>query len=694
MSADRRERPTAQHGRLGDAVGVAPLACWLDGCVRRGQHRLRLVPALVQQRQLDVGGRKAGDDRAPPPVGSRRGLAPAPDPASPGTRRQRSPAVAGDGGVVAERAREGVVVAVLPRGTGDAELGLFQRTREEPWWSRLQASSSFDSSSRADGASGTSRSRSSATSRARVMSPRTSYTVARQSSTVTSGSWSRSSTAELSRAHERVLRPRGRPAVRDDECLAQEQEELELVPGPFGTRGQQLQRTQRGAKVPCGVLVGAPAERQPRRELQVAHCPLPAVASDEVVGELGGRVGGPLAVRRLEPRRCARAGRRESPRAGAGRRPPGTARAGSGNRSVAVPSGSSAGPLRCSSRPRRERGRPLLGGPCRRLERGRERHAVELGARDTRRAEEGPVLRREAREVALDQRSQRVGDVAGELVRAREQARLAVLMLDGACGQPGVDEVLQEERVAAAQPAEQPNRLGGELAAAEAGGHVRPHCVTAKGAERQLRAAAPDPEALDQLAHMVVAARASASEYVLITSRRAGSSRRASSTRSRVAWSDQWRSSSTSTTGRSSASASSASTTSRSIESLVAPSRRARSQSISAQEPRHLHQPGRRAAVERGHDCVAARLAGHSPERVQHRHERLAGTTLLDAAAVADARRRLGRLVVQQRGDECRLPGARLTFDERDSTPARCRVGEEGAQVGELSFASDDPSRP
>ena len=78
-------------------------------------------------------------------------------------------------------------------------------------------------------------------------------------------------------------------------------------------------------------------------------------------------------------------------------------------------------------------------------------------------------------------------------------------MLDGACDQPGVDEVLQEERVAAAQPAEQPNRLGGELAAAEAGGHVRPHCVTTKGAERQLRAAAPDPEALDQLANMVVA---------------------------------------------------------------------------------------------------------------------------------------------------------------------------------------------
>ena len=103
--------------------------------------------------------------------------------------------------------------------------------------------------------------------------------------------------------------------------------------------------------------------------------------------------------------------------------------------------------------------------------------------------------------------------------------------------------------------------------------------------------------------------------------------------------------------------------------------------------------PGRSALGEHRDELLAAGLAAHPVESLEHRHVGLAGTVLLDALAAGDADSFVLRRPGEKRFDERGLAEAGVTGHEHDAAPAAEHVVEEAVEALELGLASDDGKR-
>ena len=172
-------------------------------------------------------------------------------------------------------------------------------------------------------------------------------------------------------------------------------------------------------------------------------------------------------------------------------------------------------------------------------------------------------------------------------------------------------------------------------------------------------------------------------------SRRAGSRRRASAEQIDGRASLQCRSSSTRTRGASGVSASTASAISRSMRSRVAPrsSRWSASRSCRVEEPRHLHEPGRRVPTQEGRRGARPPRRGEPAERVEHRQIRLAVRSL-EALALRDRDARIAATRARKASTTAVLP-----MPASPVTNATWRLPRRAAS-SQVCEASEHRSRP
>ena len=241
--AEHRQRPAAQHAPHRLAVDVAELLRARDRRLRplRARPRARAgtgarrPSAPARSRGCTRGwGRapaRARASRAPARCRDGRGTT-APGPPSRGTRRRRCRRAWPGRSSTGRARRRSSSNSATPRSAYSSARA------NEPWWNRLQASSSDDSSSCSSIPLGASRWHSTAMSWARENSPRSSYSVASASSTETSGSLSESRRGEAARAQQRVLGLGRRPAAGRHERLPERRQQLDLGARALGLDGQ------------------------------------------------------------------------------------------------------------------------------------------------------------------------------------------------------------------------------------------------------------------------------------------------------------------------------------------------------------------------------------------------------------------------------------------------------------------------
>ena len=464
--AEHGQRPPAQHAAHRLAVDVAER-------VRRGDRRLRplhdgvrLAPALVHDGHLRArrGQRvgAAGLARELERVRGARERAVGP-PEEP--QREPRPVVAGDAGVVAERGRErrvgaGRLAALEQR---DAALGELERTRERALVEQVAG----QQLGRLELVLGVA-------ARHQRQAFLRHLVCARElpAQLVQRGE------REQDR-HERLVvgQPRGararlqegrlglgrRPAAGGDARLAQRRQQLDLGPQPPGALRQPPRGLQRRLQVADALRVGVAREGPLGGEPEEDDGALGIAAGDEVVRQLGRAVGGvdAVGVGQMGPDAGVQAG----PRLGGDQRVEDLA--------VQV--------VREGVLPVAALDQPGVAGELvaagrhdvgRTLERGGERLDRERPAGDARGPEDGGVVLVEPGELVLQVRAQRRRHAGLERRRIAREPDGPARLGERTLGQPVVEQVGHEQRVAARAPREHGGEPVRQRAAGEARGEV------------------------------------------------------------------------------------------------------------------------------------------------------------------------------------------------------------------------------
>src|SRR5262249_50509182 len=114
---------------------------------------------------------------------------------------------------------------------------------------------------------------------------------------------------------------------------------------------------------------------------------------------------------------------------------------------------------------------------------------------------------------------------------------------------------------------------------------------------------------------------------------------------------------------------------------------------VVGQQRRQLREPCRRVLLQDADERVAARLASHASDRLEHRKIRLARTILLNALPPPDTDALHVPELRKERFDERRLPDPGFTrHEDEPSLAADCRP-EEPVQLRELGVAADQARR-